>query len=451
MVDGAGPDTGTFTGSNRALDRRILALALPVVATLAAEPLYELTDTAILGHLGVDALGGAAIAMVALGLGHAIFVFLLYGTTAITSRLLGAGRSDDAAAQGVQALWMALALGVAAAGVLWLLGPTLLSWFGAHGAVAASAERYFSISLLGLPAFLLVMAGVGSLRGRQDTRTPLLVSLLTVMVNLVLEVTAIYALGFGVGASALSTVVAKWLGAVLLVRLVLGEARRRGQSWRPRRDRLGQLGATAWPLFVRTAMLRVAVALSAAVASRIGEHELAGYAIGFQVWITLAFLVEGLEVAGQSLVGHALGGGDRVEARRIGRRILRWSLGVGVVVGVVLWFGRGAVAGIFSDDAAVTQAAALSLAWVAATQPLNAYAFALDGILVGAGDLRFLAASMTVATACFAPLAWYFGTSGLGLDGLWAAITVFMALRAVMLGVRVRGDRWTEATVVAAV
>jgi putative MATE family efflux protein len=427
------------------LDRRIAALALPVVATLAAEPLYELTDIAILGHLGATAVGGAAVALAVLGLGYAVFIFLLFGTTATTSRLMGAGRADEAAALGVQALWLGAGLGVLSASVLWPAGPTLISWFGADGEVAVAAETYLTISLLGLPAHLVVMAGVGYLRGTQDTRTPLAIAVVTVVVNLVLEVIAIYGLGFGVGASALSTVLAKWLGAALVARLVLRAARTAGQARRPRRDQLALLSATAWPLFVRTAALRVALAAALAVAGRIGRTELAAYAIGFQVWMTMAYLVEGLEVAAQALVAHALGAEDRPLAATTGRRVLGWAVVVGAVCGIALFATRAFVAGIFSDDAAVVAATATSLAWVAAMQPLNAATFALDGVLVGAGDLRFLAWAMVGATAAFVPLASWVAVADAGLSALWATVVAFMAFRGVALGARFATQAWHRA------
>jgi putative MATE family efflux protein len=428
--------------SGRALDRRILALALPVLATLAADPLYALTDTAILGHLGTAALGGAAIANVVLELGYAIFIFLMFGTTAAVSRLIGSGRPDEAAEHALQALWLALGLGIAVAVVLVPLGAPLLSLFGAHGDVTHAAHVYFTISLAGLPAFLIVMAAVGYLRGTQDTRTPLYVAMGTVVLNLVLEVVAIYVLGFGVGASALGTVIAKWVGALVLGGLVVRDVRRRGLPLRPHLAGIGRVGSAGWPLFVRTAALRLSFAASTAVAGRMSQDDLAGFAIAFQIWITLAYVVDGLEVAGQALVGHSLGAGDPHGSRRVGRRILLWALGLGLVTGVVLWAVRTPLVAIFTSDPAVRAIAVTSLAWVAAMQPINAVTFSLDGILVGAGDLWFLAIAMIGAAVCFVPMAILVATGADTIGWLWAALTAFMALRLLTLLARFAGHRW---------
>jgi putative MATE family efflux protein len=435
------PTTSTRR-SGRALDRRIVALALPVLATLLADPLYLLTDTAILGHLGTTAIGGAAVAMVVLGLGDAVFIFLMFGTTASVSRLLGAGRADEAADQGVQAMWLGAGLGVVTSLVLVPLGPALLSLFGATGAVSHPAHVYFSISLLGLPAYLVQMAAIGALRGAQDTRTPLVVAIATVALNLVLEVVAIYALGFGVGASALGTVIALWVGAAVLATIVVRSARRRSRRLRPHPPTIRRVGATGWPLLIRTAALRGTLAVAVAVAGKLSADDLAAFAIAFGIWNTLAYVVDGLEVAAQALVAEALGRRESEFARRVGRRILGWALGVGVVCGVGVFALHSVLPDAFTADPAVRALAATSLVWVACSQPVNAVAFGLDGILVGAGDLWFLAAAMTVALAIFVPLALMVASTSAALGWLWAALVVFMLVRLTSLGARFATARW---------
>ncbi len=428
----------------RDLDRQILKLALPVLATLAADPLYELTDTAILGHLGTAELGGAAIGIVLLGLVQAVFIFLMFGTTAMVARLIGADRHAEAASAGIQALWLATGIGVSVALMVWPLAPTLVGWFGGDGEVAAAAELYFRVSLLGLPAFLLVMAAVGYLRGCHDTTTPLFVALGTVALNLVIEVVAIYGLGFGVGASALGTVVAKWTGAIILIGFVLRDAHRLHVSRRPRPAQLRGLSTTAVPLFVRTVFLRGVITIAAAVAARLGDISLAGYAIAFQVWMTLTYLVDGLEVAGQVLVGNALGAGDVPGARLVGRRTLMWSTVLGAVAGFVVWVLRTPIADVFTDDPEVIAIAVSSLVWVAAMQPVCAAAFALDGVMVGAGDLWYLAWVMVAASLVFVPVAWLLVLPSDSIGWLWAALAGFMALRGAAMWLRFTGSRWSR-------
>ena len=428
--------------TNRELDRQILSLAIPAVFALLADPLYDLTDTAILGHIGTSALAGAALAATLLTTGYAVFIFLMFGTTATVSRLLGAGDERGALHHAVQALWLGAGLGVAVAAVLWPISDRLIAIVGGRGAVAAAAGTYFRVSLAGFPALLIVMAGSGYLRGTRNTRTPLWIALATVALNLVVEVVLIFGLGFGVGASALGTVVAKSVAAVSYVVIVRSRARAGGVSLRPARDAMGSLSAAALPLFIRTAALRGALTIGTAVAGRLGEAQLAAYAIGFQIWMFLAYLADGLEVSGQALVGTFLGRSDPALARRVGVRILRSAVVLGIGGTIVVWALREVLPAVFVDDPVVRDLATMSLWWVAAMQPLNMVAFSLDGILVGAGDLNFLAVAMIVSLALFAPAALGVVWGGLGLGWLWAAVTLLMASRVALLGLRFRSSSW---------
>jgi putative MATE family efflux protein len=231
----------------RETDRQILALALPAIATLAAEPLYDITDTAILGHLGTEVLAGAIIATNLLLMASAVFIFLMFGTTATVSRFLGAGEPDEAAIHGIGGLWLGAAIGVVVALIMLPLGQVLIGWWGATGATADAASTYFNVSLLGFPAFLMMMAGTGYVRGGGNTRTPFVVAIATVAGNLALELVLIYGLDLGVGASAGATVVAKWAGAITYAVLVSRSARQRGVPLRPHRRAIRQLSATGWP------------------------------------------------------------------------------------------------------------------------------------------------------------------------------------------------------------
>lgn len=435
------PVTATRRGL-RAEDRRLLRLAVPALGALIAEPLYVLTDTAIVGRLGTTPLAGLSVASAVLLTAYSISIFLAYGTTAAVARRLGAGDERGAADQAVQGLWLAVGLGVLLAVVGAAVGPSLISLLGGRGAVAAQARIYLDISLLGLPAMLVSLAGVGYLRGLQDTRTPLWVALGTAVGNGALESVLIFGLGFGIGASALSTVLAQWVGAAVFVLRAGRAARRHGAALRPRLEEVGRLLVVGSHLLVRTAALRGSLLVGVAVATRIGTPTVAAYEIGFGVWSLAALALDALAIAAQSLVGHALGAGDAAAARRLGGRALTLSAAVGVAIGVVLALARHPLAALFSDDPVVVALCAESLLFVAAMQPINGAAFALDGILIGAGDQRFLAWAMAGAFAVYAPAALTVRLAGGGLGWLWAALGLFMVARWVTLHARFRTDRW---------
>jgi putative MATE family efflux protein len=423
-------------------DREIARLAIPAFGALIAEPLYILSDTAIVGHLGTPQLGGLAVASTILLTLHSVFIFLAYGTTAAVSRLLGAGDEREAAHQGVQSVWLAGLIGVALVSVGLVASDALVGAMGATGAVRTNALVYLRISLFGVPALLLVMAGTGYLRGLQDTRTPLVIAVGTGALNLVLEVALVYGLDQGIGASALTTVAAQWVAAVVYLQRIGRAATVTGVGFGPHPASLRRLGAVGRDLLVRTIALRASLLVATAVATRMGTVEVAAHQVAFELWSFLAMALDAIAIAGQALVGRALGAGDARAARGAGRRMIEWGLAFGVVVGVAVLVVRTAVPHLFSDDPAVVALTAFVLLWLAVLQPVNALAFVLDGILIGAGDMRFLAWAMAVAAGVFIPAALAVGLTGAGIGWLWAALGLLMATRVAMLGARFAGDGW---------
>lgn len=423
-------------------DKSITRLAVPALGTLIAEPLYVLTDTAIVGRIGTEELGGLALASTVLLTAHAVLIFLAYGTTAAVARLIGAGRVGDAADRSIQALWLAVGFGIALIALLTLFGTPLLKLLGGEGEVLAAAELYLGISVFGFPFLLLVMSAGGSFHGRQDTVTPLVLAVVGAGANLIIEVVLIYGFGYGLGASALSTVIAQIGTSIPAVWLVLRWSRSVGVGPRPNWVTMRSLLTAGKALVVRTIALRGSFTLSAAVAARIGVVELAAHQVALQVWGTLALALDAVAIAGQSLTGTYLGAGDVGRARGAARRMIELDVLFGVVGGLVIVTARQPIAELFSTDPDVVSMTAFILLFVAAQQPVNGVVFALDGILIGAGDLAYLARTMVAATAIFAGLAVTVLLSDAGLGWLWAALGIFMLLRAGFLWRRWRDDVW---------
>lgn len=423
-------------------DRELLRLAVPAVGALVAEPLYLLADTAVVGHLGTSPLAGLAVASGVLLFAYGMCIFLAYGTTASVARLTGAGRPELAAAQAVQGLWLAASLGVALAVLGAWFGQRLLGLLGAEGTVLDQAGTYLRISLLGAPAMLVMLAGVGYLRGRRDTVRPLWVAVGTAALNLILEVVLIYGFGLGIGASAAATVVAQWIGAGCYLVWISSEVRCYEVSLGPDWSALRRLALVSTDLMVRNLSLGGTFLVGTSVAARIGAAPVAAHQVAFLVWMTLSLTMDGLAIAAQAMVGTALGAGDGDGARRIGRRTIVWSVGVGITLGLALLLARDSVSGLFSNDPAVVGLVGFLFLHVGLMAPLSGVAFALDGILIGAGDQRFMARAMT-ASALLATAAMAAGRlADLGIGWLWAAIWVFVAGRSVILGARFRGNHW---------
>jgi putative MATE family efflux protein len=424
-------------------DREIVRLAVPALGALVAEPLYVLVDTAIVGHLGTRQLAGLAVAGIALTAAYALCNFLAYSTTGAVARRLGAGRAGEATAIGVDAAWLALGLGVvlAVAGVIG--APLVVDAMGASSDARPFALTYLRISALGAPAYLIALAGAGFLRGMQDTRTTLVIAVGANVVNLVLEVTLVYGLDLGIAGSAWGTVVAQ-VGAAIAYVVILGHAARRVHAHlRPDPRGVRQVAVVGGPLVVRTgALLAVSITVTA-LAARIDDVAVAAHQIAFQVNLLLALMLDALAIAAQAMVGRSLGAGEPARARAASVRMIQLGVVAGIAVGLVVVLATPWFPDLFTDDAAVRDLTAQVLLVVALLQPLAAVVFVLDGVLIGAGDQRYLALAMVVASfGVFAPAAVVVTVTGGGLLALWAAIAAWLVARAVGMVGRFVGPGW---------
>ncbi len=423
-------------------DREIARLAVPALGALIAEPLYTLADTAVVGHLGTTHLGGLAVASQVLLGALSLFIFLAYGTTAAVGRLIGAGDHRQAAQQAVQGLWLAAAVGALLAAGAFVFADPLLKILGAAGEVLAQGRIYLRISIFGLPGMLITLAGVGYLRGLQDTLRPLKVAVFTAVLNLLLELVLIYGLGFGIGASALSTVIAQWLAAGAYVWWIREAVKVQGVTMAPDRSMIAQLAVVGLDLFLRTAALRASFTISVAVAARLGDVDLAAHEVIYQLMFFVALALDAVAIAGQAMIGRLLGANELDQARAAGRRMIEWGLASGLAATVVLLASRPWLPLVFSSDEAVLSLVGFLMLHLAFLQPVNGVVFALDGVLIGAGDMRFLAVAMTGAAAIFIPLAVWIMAADAGIGWLWGAMWALMAARLVALLWRFAGPRW---------
>jgi len=423
----------------RRFDREIFALALPALGALAAEPTYVLVDTAIVGHLGTPQLAALAIAATLLSTGVTLFNFLTYGTTARVARLHGAGEVAAAGRIGAQALWLSVALGAGLSVLTLLLAGPAVAAMGGEGETAGMAASYLRISALGVPFAMVALAGQGFLRGVGNLRTPLVILVAANVANAVLEVLFVYGFGWGLAGSAWGTVIAQsGMGLAFVYWLLAAPADSRRPSWTTMRPLLRVGGDIA----VRTGALLLSFMLASAVAARMGEASLAAHQVAFGLFIFLALVLDAVAIAGQILVGRLLGAGDAASAYSAARRMIFWSVVVGCAFSVVLLAGTGTIPRAFTGDPEVVRRAGDLWPLFALMQPIGAAVFALDGILIGAGDTRFLKWSMVVSFLVFSPLVLTAPVFGLGVTGVWAALNVLMIVRLLTCGVRFRGRRW---------
>jgi len=420
-------------------DREILRLALPALGALAAEPLYVLADTAIVGHLGRPQLAGLGLAGTVLSGAFTIFNFLTYGTTAVVARASGAGAHERAARLAAQALWVALAFGLALLVVCEAAAEPLLRALGGHGRSGAFALTYFRIAAAGLPAALVALAGQGYLRGVSNLRRPLEIVVVANVANLVLELVFVYGFGWGVAGSAAGTAIAQaGMGVAFAVELLRPHA----DSKRPSVREMKPMVRVGRQIFVRTTALYASFLAAASVCARMGDAQLGAHQIGSQLFFLLALVLDAGAIAGQVLVGRALGSGDADSAYDAAVRMIGWSVVVGALFAALLLPLGGIVPRAFTDDHAVLHQASQLWPYFALMQPLGGAVFALDGILIGASDTGYLMWSMLAASAVFVVLAVLALERGWGIVGVWIALDVLIAVRLALLGLRFAGRRW---------
>jgi putative MATE family efflux protein len=411
-----------------------------------------LVDTALLGRLGAAELAALGASNALLNLLASALIFLEYGTTARLARRFGAGNMDLLAREAVQMAWLALLIGGFVGAVYYVFPDPLLALVRVPENVMGPARTYLSIRAFGIVPMLWIFVGNGVFRGLQDTRIPLYIIVGANVLNAAMDVILIFGWGavgvppLGVAGAAWATVAATWLGALTFLlfgarRLRLHESGGSGML-RLRLDLLRDLLGISRDLLLRTLGLQAALFMGTRMAAVFGAATLAAHQVGWQLWLFLALLLDSLAIAGQALVGRALGAGRPDHARAVGNRLLVWGAGLGSFLTAVFLALRPLLPRVFTADPEVLAAVDsvfLILAWM---QIPNAVLFVLDGLLIGASDMAFLRNWMLIL-GLFGVFSAWLGAALLGsLAGVWLGVSVFMMARLVAMGARWRGSGW---------
>ncbi|MEW5811077.1 MAG: MATE family efflux transporter [Actinomycetota bacterium] len=437
MADAAGGALAPATS------RRIAALAFPALGVLAAEPLYLLFDLAVVGRLGALSLAGLAIGALVMGVLSSQLTFLSYGTTARAARFYGRGERASAVAEGVQATWLAIAIGTVVVIAVQACAVPLVTALAAGGDIAAAALPWVRIASLAVPAILVAAAGNGWMRGVQDTARPLRYVVIGFAVAAVLCPTLVYgwfgAPALGLAGSAVANVVGQWLAAVLFLRALRVER----VPTRPQPAVLRAQVVMGRDLVIRTMAFQACFISAGAVAARFGAAAVAAHQVVLQLWSFLALVLDSLAIAAQSLVGAALGAGELRHARSVAWRVTVFSTVAAAVLAALFALGSSALPGVFTDDRTVLDEISVPWWFLVAQLPVAGVVFALDGVLLGAGDARFMrTATLVSALIGFLPLIWLSLAFGWGLLGIWSGLSTFMVLRLVFVGWRTLSGRW---------
>ncbi|MCF4006415.1 MATE family efflux transporter [Corynebacterium uropygiale] len=422
---------------------RILSLAVPALGVLVATPLYLLLDTAVVGRLGAFELAALAAGTTIQSLVTTQLTFLSYGTTARAARWYGAGDRPAAVREGVQSTWVALLVGLALAAIVITFAPGITSWLAKSPEIGAESTRWLRVAACGIPLILMVMAGNGWLRGVQDTRSPLLFTLAGVIPGAM-------AIPFFVGQwGILGSAIANLMGAsISSLCFVIKLARSHQGSWAPHWPTIKCQLVLGRDLILRSLSFQITFLAAAAVAARAGQAALGAHQIMLQLWNFISLVLDSLGIAAQALVGAALGGGTVAVARRVGRQVTGWATVFAGGLCLIMALGYRVIPSLFSQDASVLYEMSRPW-WLLVIMILGGgTVFALDGVLLGAADARYLRTiSIISALGGFLPCVLLSFVFSIGLVGIWCGLVVFILIRLIAVTWRFRSMRWARAGV----
>jgi putative MATE family efflux protein len=419
----------------RDLDRQIFQLAIPAFGALVAPALFMVTDAVIVGTLGANELAALGVGATVNGTVIALSIFLAYGTTASVGRLVGAKKLDEAFRETQNSVIFATGIGLVVAIALAITAQPLAAALS-PAEVTDSASTYLTISSIAIPFLLVSMALTGALRGFQDTKATLIVSVLAVVVNTIVCTVTVLALDWGIAGSAWSTVIAEVMAVAGYAIAISRHTSTNWFHWRPRLNPLKEFLRTSLLLLWRTAMLRAVLISVLLVASAFGTNSLAAYHASFTIYGVTVFALDALAIAAQAMVSKSLGSNEPELATRINSRTTFWSFWLGLVLVTALVILATPLSKLFTESSQVRAETATALLVMAVVMMPASFAFAWDGVLIGASDFKFLAWVQTGVVLGFAPVLWWVYQTQQSVSWLWVALGWWLFLRCLSLWLR---------------
>eukprot|EP00899_Mesostigma_viride_P007185 jgi/Mesvir1/16468/Mv10029-RA.1 len=465
----------------------ILEMAGPACLALAADPILSMVDTAFVGQIGATHLAALGVDSAVFAAAFVVFNFLATATTPLIAVAAAAGDTDKVGRTIARATGIAAACGIGVFLALDVLADPILSVLGAGpetGDLYRLSREYLVVRAVAAPAVLISTASLGAFRGLQDMKTPLLVTVYANCINFCLDYFLIFGLGWDIKGAAAATTCAEWASAAAFLNIMwirrdefgispdkvssllfwqdpqavrpitnqqlsaltlaseagtaasLDTASANSAPSRAEESEAGSFVKAGGAVLVRTLVLFATKTLASAVATRQGTIPMAAHQVGMQLWVFASLVVDSLAVTGQSLMAVHLGMGDIKEARATGDRLLQFGVVLGGALGIIYWITSPILLPTFTEDAAVREQVMALMPLIVVLQPLNAVAYVLDGLLVGASDFKYMAKAMvisaTVSTVAFLavePMGW-------GIAGVWGGLGALMASRGLTLGSR---------------
>lgn len=417
------------------INREIIRLSVPTVISNITIPLLGICDTAISGHLGSELfLSAIAVGSVMLNVVFWIFGFLRGGTTGLTANALGASDTPEIA----KVLYRALLIAFCAGALLIIFRRPIFNalwWIAGSGPeIKEYVEDYFNIRVWGSPALLGIIALSGWFVGMQNTLFPMVIAIVTNLINIGMSYSLAFIYGYGFNGVALGTLYSNWIGLAVAFACMLiflkGKLLKstlsnllRGQWWR--------YFSVNGNLFLRSLFIICVTMGVTAAGARIGTLTLAINVIVMQFFQFFSFFMDGFAYSGEAMVGLRFGERNFPLMRKVVRRLLQWTLATGIIFSGIYLAGTGTIASWLTDSESVVEGVRELTLWVSLIPILSCWAFIYDGLYIGVTDtFRMMLSTFIGAVIFFAIILFVPGSNTV----IWIAFLSYLFFRGVYLG-----------------
>lgn len=420
------------------MNKDILKLAIPSIITNVSVPLLSSVDTALVGHLEHQYyLGGVAIGAMIFNFIFWAFGFLRMGTTGLTAQAYGENSQRECGLILSRAVIVALIAGVALILIQSLIHWTAFQSVTASDDVEKQAGIYFDIRIWSAPAALLIYAIQGWFLGMQNARYPMIIAIFINCLTIGLDVLFIQVFHMKVAGVALGTLIAQYCGVILAA--VLFYIKYREYAKGIVRTQIFELAAMRKffsvnrDIFLRTMLLIATYTFFTAKSAEYGDDVLAANTILMQLWMILAYGVDGFAYAAESLVGRFVGARDLANLKKAVKLIFVWAVALGGVVTLAYLFFGEPIVRLFTSNEVVVATAMSFFIWTIIAPLVNGVCFVWDGVFIGATATKAMLISMAIATIVFYFPVYYLAESTIGNHALWLAMISYMVVRGVTL------------------
>ncbi|MDP5105832.1 MAG: MATE family efflux transporter [Polaribacter sp.] len=422
-------------------------LAIPALIAGVAEPLLSITDTAIIGHIDINATESlAAVGIVGAFISMLVWVFgqIRSAISSIISQYVGANKLDEIHTLPAQAITIIVAASLLILAISYPFASQIFQFYNASGVVLEYCILYFKIRIFGFPFSLFVFAVFGIFRGLQNTYYPMIIAICGALLNIVLDVAFVYGIeGFipamNIEGAAYASVIAQMMMAIIAFILLIKKTNISLKISLPLHKEIPTLLNMIGNLFVRTIALNTALYFATAFATDYGKEYIAAYTIGLNLWLLGAFMIDGFSSAGNILSGKLLGAKDYKTLVDLSKKLTKYGFFMGVIIVAFSFLFYDSIGLFFTKDALVLKQF-YNVFWIVIlTQPISAITFIFDGMFKGMGEMKYLRNVLILSTGfVFIPTLFFFDWLDFKLVAIWIAFTFWMLARGIPLIIKFR-------------